>query len=109
MEPTAEQKAAFGQALAEARKAAGLSGPAVAGALTDRGFPTSHQAYYKWEKGDTAPEQREALDALADLLDAPHLPPLLLGGADVGAELAELRQRISELEAQIAALVRRRR
>lgn len=100
MEPTVEQKAAFGRALTTARKAAGLSGPAIARALRELGFQISHQAYYKWESGSTAPDQRDVLDALDEIVSA--------GGRVAGALLGDpaLVERITALEEQQATTER---
>lgn len=108
MEPTAEQKAAFSDALKRARKAAKLTGKQVAAALTEAGYETSHQSIYQWENNQGAPGTRAVLDLLDEIVGGNgSLVSALLGDSRLSDRIAKLEKRAVATERRIDEILRR--
>lgn len=106
MESTPEQKAALGAVLLRERTRSKLSGPAIAKELAERGFATSHQSYYQWEKGQGAPQTLDLLRALDDVLGAEgRVVSALLGDPVLVQRLDALDERLSRVEQMVQRLL----
>lgn len=109
MDPKPEQVAAFGQEARRRREALGLTTEDVAARVTEiLGREVKRQSVTQWENGQGSPRQEDKLAALDEALEAGGELAALLAPRLVD-EVAELRDRLSRLEAEIARLVRRPR
>lgn len=107
MDPTPEQRQAFGSLLRSLRRERGMSARALAAALPARedGTTWTHASITGWERGEFAPRSVETIRRLEDILTAP--PGCLFMALGVSAATARGVWGHPAVDAEFQDLLRR--